>query len=138
MECGKAVKPRLVVKPIGQTMRMKAVCSECDRQVVETAYYTLSGYNRQSVKWKENITACPYCKASYKANPEKRKIPWVKNYKDFVAEAKNGTFIVFRWDKGWRWSFRYKGEEYPRAENTGRASSREVAVAICEKHKEWQ
>jgi hypothetical protein len=118
---------------------MKAVCSECDRQIVETHYDSLSAYNRKSATWKQTIKACPYCKASYKVSPENRKaITWVKSYKDWVAEAKNGTFIVFKWGNGWRWSFCYKGEEYPRAENTGTAFSKEVAVRVCEKHKEWQ
>ena len=129
---------KLVVKPIGQTMRMQAVCSACGQKVVESSYESLSMYNLKKSRWTKNIKSCPHCKAIYKEFDAKKAVEWHKGQSDYSAESENGIFFVFKWGHAWRWSFKYHSEDGPRAGNTGVAYSLEVAKRICEKHKEWR
>lgn len=129
------IKPNL--NPNSYVQVMKAHCSACGKQIVEAEYRNLGEYNRKRTKWVSAIKECPYCKAKYK-DDERKPIAWHRGLSDYSAEAQNGTFFVFRWGKAWRWSFRYRNEETPRAENTGVAFSKDVAQRVCEKHKEWR
>ena len=133
-------RPHLIISPIGMTFRMKAVCSECNNQVSEGAYHDNREYNSKRYQWKENYLVCPHCKVRYKVRPydNGKGIKWRRVAGDYVADVANGTFFLW-WDRhAWLWSFKYRDEDCARAENTGRAMTREVAERMCEKHKEWK
>ena len=140
MESSEVVsKPRLLVKPIGQTMVMRAECSVCKNKITESRYGengdALHDFNLKRKKWWANITACPHCGAMFKAEKPNKTLAWRHNN---VVDAKNGRFEIFKWGHGYRWCFKYYNEKVPRAENQGYAYSKEVAQRICEKHKEWK
>lgn len=130
---------KLIIKPVGITMTMRADCPSCKRKISETKYEGNYDFNLKRDKWRENIKECPYCGVQFKRRKmTEQRLRWAKAGKDMAANAKNGIFIVFKWGKGYRWSFRYYSEDTPRAGNTGYAMCREVAERMCEKHKEWK
>ena len=133
------ITEKLLIKPIGITMIMRADCSACKRKIVESPYDSRHSYELKKERWKNNIRECPYCGVTYrKKKLQEKPIVWKRHNGEWYADVKNGTFILFKWGKGYRWSFRYLNEKEPRAGNTGYAFSREVAERMCEKHKEWK
>lgn len=140
MERSEVVKGRLIVKPIGQTMHMQAICSLCERRVSESTYNGMHEYNLKAASWRRYYIACPYCNAVYKNTAKgEKEITWSKRGKDYIANVKNGTFFVFKMknEGAYRWSFKSYSEQCPSAGNTGAALSKEIAFKICESHKEW-
>ena len=113
-----------------------AACSKCGKEVARKPWTSYGEYNRQIKSIEKEIKTCKHCKAKFQAS-NLQAIAWSKNGNRYSAQVKNGIFFVFKWDKIWRWSFKYFTEETPRAENTGVAFSVEVAKRICERHKEW-
>jgi hypothetical protein len=130
---------KLLIKPVGMTMTMRADCPSCKRKIVESRYESRHEYNIKRDKWRDNIRACPYCGVIFRgAKKEKEKrLAWASFKGGMSARAKNGEFTVTKSGRRWIWTFRYYSENETRAENQGGAFSKEVAQRVCEKHKEW-
>lgn len=144
MECGEVMIEKLLIKPVGITMTMRADCPVCKKKICEAKYAefgdgdALHKYNIKRDKWRDTIRECPFCGVQFKRRKSvEKRLVWAKAGKDMAAKAKNGIFTVFKWGKGYRWSFRYYSENTPRAGDTGYAMCKEVAERACEKHKEW-
>jgi hypothetical protein len=130
---------KLLIKPVGMTMTMRADCNACKRKIVESTYESRHEYELKKDKWKNNIRECPFCGVKFRgAKKEKEKrLAWASFKGGMSARAKNGEFTVTKSGRRWIWTFRYYGENETRAENQGGAFSKEVAQRVCEKHKEW-
>jgi hypothetical protein len=130
---------KLLIKPVGMTMTMRADCNACKRKIVESPYESRHEYELKKEKWKTNIRECPFCGVPFRRKRLKtnKTIAWKRSRNEWYADVKNGTFYLFKWGKSWKWSFRYYNEKEPRAENQGSAFSKEVAERMCERHKEW-
>jgi hypothetical protein len=133
MEEREVVIEKLLIKPIGHTMRMRADCGACKNKVAESSYESKHEFELKRKKWQANIEVCPHCKAVF--IEKKKTLKWGKGN---VVDAKNGVFTVYKSGFGWRWSFRYYNEDCPRVYNWGFAYLKEVAKRACEKHKEWK
>lgn len=131
---------RLVIKPVGMTMKIVAECNACKRRIVEAEYTRNGEFNAKKAEWLKKYYECPHCGATFKKRkPADKPIKWSKESGGLRADVKNGTFFVFKWGKnGYRWAFKYNGEREPRVQNQGSAFSKEVAQRICERHKEWK
>lgn len=133
------VRAKLIFVPFPETKEILAKCSACERQIVKSQYEGYHGYKLKEAQVKSMIYECPYCKAQYKARKRAdSSIAWRRVHGDWQAKAENGIFTVWKWGKLWKWSFRYNGEQSPRAEDTGTAFIVDVAKRCCEKHKEWK
>ncbi len=132
------VKAKLIVKPQLNPTAITAHCSSCLRQIVNAEYGHYEEYKRKKRKYETTIKACPYCGAIFHEPNAKKPIAWTKMRSDYIADCENGRFIVFKWGRAWRWSFRYYNEETPRAENTGVCLAIESAKRVCERHREWK
>ena len=136
---------KLIIKPVGMTMTMRADCPVCKRKICEASYTPNVGESAKHAfdikrdKWRDNIRECPYCGVGFRgAKKEKEKrLAWRSFKGGMTAQAKNGEFTVTKSGRRWIWTFRYYGEDETRAENQGGAFSKEVAQRVCEKHKEW-
>jgi DNA-directed RNA polymerase subunit RPC12/RpoP len=130
---------KLIIKPLQDTFEILVTCSACGRQVVKAPYNSYHEYKLKERQYKKMIAECPYCKARYKPLKESNEpIVWKRVNGDWQAIAEKGVFNVWKWGKAWKWSFRYNGEQSPRAENTGTAFIVDVAKRCCENHKEWR
>ena len=131
---------KLEIKPSSNAAEktMRAVCKDCGRKICEATYESLTEFRYKTARWRKAYVSCPFCKAVFRQQEERKKIEWHHSISDYSAEATNGTFFVWKWGHSWRWSFKYNNEDSARAENTGVAYLLEVAQRICEKHKEWK
>jgi hypothetical protein len=133
------VMDKLLIKPVGMTMTMRADCPSCKRKIVESRYESTHEYNLKRDKWRDNIRSCPYCECQFRGKPtaKQSKVVWTSFKGGVGARAKNGEFTVTKCGRRWIWTFQYYSENETRAENQGGAFSKEVAQRVCEKHKEW-
>lgn len=145
MDGKEVVMDKLLIKPVGMTMTMRADCPSCKRKICEAKYAdfgdgdALHKFNIKRDKWRDNIRECPFCGVRFRsAKKEKgKRLAWASFKGGMSARAKNGEFTVTKSGRRWIWTFRYYGENETRAENQGGAFSKEVAQRVCEKHKEW-
>lgn len=133
------VNDKLLIKPVGMTMTMRADCPSCKKKICESAYESRHEYELKKDKWKNNIREFPFCGVKFRGTKKEKekRIAWSSFKGGMSAMAKNGEFTVTKSGRRWIWTFRYYGEDETRAENQGGAFSKEFAQRVCEKHKEW-
>ena len=136
---------KLLIKPVGMTMTMRADCPACKKKICEAQYAefgdgdALHKFNIKRDKWRDNIRECPFCGVRFRGKKQEKgkRLRFVAFKGGESARAKNGEFTITKIGKRWIWTFRYFGENETRAGNQGGAFSKEVAERMCEKHKEW-
>lgn len=136
---------KLIIKPVGMTMTMRADCPSCKQKICEAQYAefgdgdALHKFNIKRDKWRDNIRECPFCGVRFrgKKQEKEKRLCWRGHRGGESAVAKNGEFTITKIGRRWIWTFRYFGENETRACNQGGAFSKEVAERMCEKHKEW-
>lgn len=147
MDGNEVVRDKLLIKPVGMTMTMRADCPSCKRKICEASYAPQVGESAKHAfdikrdKRRDNIRECPYCGVRFrgaKKEKDEKRLCWRSFKGGMSARAKNGEFTVTKSGRRWIWTFRYYSESETRAENQGGAFSKEVAQRVCEKHKEWK
>ncbi|MBQ5930451.1 MAG: hypothetical protein IIX02_06640 [Clostridia bacterium] len=108
-------------------------CSACKKEVGREHYESFFDFSRKE-KRVLSIAKCPHCGEIFK---EGAAIKWERTAKgDYIAKAKNGDFLVFKWGNVWKWRYRRYGETTPESVRTAR--TRQDAMAACERHGEFR
>lgn len=114
-----------------------ARCSVCEHEVTRRGWEYYADYNRQVKKLKTSVENCPNCKARFKDGAKKVVIPWERTKEgDYIAKAKNGEFLVWKYGYGYKWRYRKYGADAP--ERINFAKTKDEAKRACEKHVEWK
>ena len=110
------------------------VCSECGKEVGNFSYDGYYDHGRQKLRMK-NIPSCPHCGAEYMARSAF--IKWEKTAEgNYIAEAKNGDFLIWKYGFGYRWRYRKYGAQCPNG--IFYAKTKELAKKACQQHAEWK
>lgn len=113
-----------------------ASCSLCGHEVARRGWEHYTEYNRQVEKLTAYLEECPNCRARFKDSAKKVVIPWERtNDGDYIAKAKNGDFLVWKYGYGYKWRYRKYGAETQ--ERINFAKTKDEAKRACERHVEW-
>lgn len=106
------------------------VCSKCRVELVRVEYSGYHDYSNKLAAVKKRYTSCPKCAA-------KRGPKWERQGNgDWLAECKDGDFLIWKFGAAYRWRYRTYGKEY--ADFGGQSYTRAKAQEACERCKQWQ
>ena len=111
-------------------------CPTCHVEIQRDSWENLNDFNRKRRMLTKAIAKCPYCGERFQ--PKNRvNIPWEKTKDgDYIAKAKNGDFLVWKFGRGYKCRYRKYGEEAPDGVIWRR--TKEDAMRTCELHPEWK
>ena len=113
-----------------------ARCSLCGHELARRGWEYYTDYNLQVKKLKASVEECHNCKARFKDSAKKVVIPWERTKDgDYIAKAKNGDFLIWKYGYGYRWRYRKYGTEAP--ERINFAKTKDEAKMACERNVEW-
>ena len=114
-----------------------ATCSDCGKEIERREWEYYAQYNRLVKSIGKEIKACKHCKAVFQESEKKAVIPWHKTTDgDYIAKAKDGDFLVWKYGFGYRWRYRKYGAKEP--ERINYARTRAEAQKACQRHEAWK
>ena len=114
-----------------------AFCSCCGEELARRGWESYGDYNRQVKRIEREIEHCKKCKATFKTTASVADIAWSKTADgDYIAKAKNGDFLVWKYGYGYKWRYRKYGVNAP--ERINFAKTKDEAKSACKRHVEWK
>ena len=113
-----------------------AVCLTCNTEIVRKTWDGYIDFKYWRDKLKKQYTVCPVCKAKNKQPPVQLPTWSKRGNGDWLAMAKFGDFLIWKYGRAYKWRYREYGRES--ANCVGFASTLEIAKTMCEKHEGWQ
>ena len=130
-------KVKVVVAPDVKTKEIVATCSLCRVELKREEWTTLGDYQRRTKRFKQTIAKCPFCGAVFKEETLKANIKWERTKDgDYIAKAKNGDFLVWKYGYGYKCRYRAYGAVY--ADGIIWKRTKEEAMRVCQQHPEWK
>ena len=130
-------KAKVIISPDVKSKEIVATCSVCVTELSRDEWYSLGDYSRKMKQFKKSIAKCPYCGAVFKEETLKANIKWERTKDgDYIAKAKNGDFLVWKYGYGYKCRYRAYGAESPDGVIWKR--TREEAMKVCKQHPEWK
>lgn len=131
---------KVVVGPDVKTKEIVATCSVCHMELKREEWTTLGDFQRKDKRIKQTIAKCQFCGATFK----EARLVWEtrtclrgrRKETDYIAKAKNGDFLVWKWGGGYGYRYRKYGAENP--EGIFWKRTKEEAKRACESHAEWK
>lgn len=128
---------KVIISPDVKTKEIVATCSECHVELKRDEWYSLGDYSRKKKQMEQTIAKCPFCGAVFKEETKKANIKWERTKDgDYIAKAKNGDFLVYKWGRVWKYRYRKYGEQY--AEFIFWKHTKDDAMKACKQHAEWK
>lgn len=132
---------KVLVGPDVKTKEVVATCSVCGTELKRESWHSLGDYSRKAKQFKQTIAKCPFCGAVFK---ETKSLIWEKKTvlrgrrkeTDYIAKAKNGDFLVWKWGGGYGYRYRKYGVENP--DGIFWKRTRDEAMRACRQHPEWK
>ena len=113
-------------------------CRECGAELVRVEYSGYHDYNNKLSRLKKRYKSCPKCAEKNAPKRAKKSGPKWKRLGngDWIAECKEGDFLVWKFGSAYRWRYRRYGKDY--ADLRGQSYTRAKAQEACERCKQWQ
>ncbi len=118
-----------------------ATCSVCRVELKREEWDTLGCHQRKKKEMEKTIAKCPFCGAVFK---ETKSLIWEKKTVlrgrrkevDYIAKAKNGDFLIWKWGGGYGYRYRKYGVENP--DGIFWKRTKDEAMKACQQHPEWK
>ena len=114
-----------------------ATCSVCRVELKREEWDTLGCHQRKKKEMEKTIVKCPFCGAVFKEENKKANIKWERTKDgDYIAKAKNGDFLVWKYGYGYKCRYRAYGAVY--ADGIFWKRTKDEAMKACQQHPEWK
>jgi hypothetical protein len=114
-----------------------AKCSVCKTVLKREEWVSVSDHQRKKKHIEKCLSKCKHCGAIFKEMQPKADIVWERTPSgDYIAKAKNGDFLIWKWGKIWKYRYRKYGEQFP--DGVFWKRTKEDAQRACQKHREWK
>lgn len=130
----KTIEIDTVVFPLKE---IRAICPTCKTELKRVSWTSLSEHQRKKREIEKSVSKCQFCGERFLENNAKAKIPWERtSCGDYIAKAKNGDFLIWKYGYGWKYRYRAYGAENP--DFIAWKRTKDEAIKACERHAEWK
>lgn len=128
------INMRIFVQPKKEIV---AYCASCENELGKIEFTSYYDFDRNYHKLKDGIYKCSNCGEIFRLSSKKDKIPWERTKEgNYIAKAKNGDFMIWKYGYVYKWRYRKYGDKYP--ERIFTARTKDMAIKACKRHKEWK